>query len=179
MRATVVNFLLQENPQLTNALQNAQSPREANRLMADAWKFAGYNRPGGENAARLATTQAYASSFGGGGGGGALPALAASRRGSMGSTAQQGGFGLNGIVGQGAAVPGQASPVPDVASLSAQPTELAPDPVGFSSDPAAQPQQPGSQYGQIANAPSHRRRSPRDACWPLERPPRRHPEILD
>lgn len=145
------NFLLQENPQLTNALQNAQSPQEANRLMADAWKFAGYNRPGGENAARLATTQAYANSFGGGSGG-ALPALAASRGGSMGSTAQQGGFGLSGIVGQGSAVPGQASPMPGVASLSAQPTALAPDPVGFSSDPTTQAQQPGSQYGQIGNA---------------------------
>lgn len=99
----------------------------------------------------LATTQAYANSFGGGGGG-ALPALAASRGGSMGSTAQRGGFGLNGIVGQGAAVPGQAPPVPGVASLSAQPTALAPDPVGFSSDPGAQPQQPSNQYAQIGNA---------------------------
>ncbi|WP_043713296.1 hypothetical protein [Methylobacterium sp. 285MFTsu5.1] len=144
------NFLLQENPQLTQALQNARSPEEANRLMADAWKFAGYNRPGGENAARLATTQAYANSFGGGGG--ALPALAASRGGSMGSTAQRGGFSLNGIVGQGSAVPGQSSPMPGVASLSAQPTTLAPDPVGFSSDPVAQPQQPSNQYAQIGNA---------------------------
>ncbi|WP_331301614.1 hypothetical protein [Methylobacterium oryzae] len=145
------NFLLQENPQLTRALQNAQSPQEANRLMADAWKFAGYNRPGGENAPRLATTQAYANSFGDGGGG-AFPALAASREGSMGSTAQRGGFGLNGIVGQGAAMPGQTSPMPSVASLSAQPTALAPDPAGFSSDPAAQPQQPSNQYAQIGNA---------------------------
>ncbi|WP_244491797.1 hypothetical protein [Methylobacterium sp. Leaf361] len=145
------NFLLQENPQLTQALQNAQSPQEANRLMADAWKFAGYNRSGGENAARLATTQAYANSFGGGGGG-TLPALAASRGGSMGSTAQRGGFGLNGIVGQGAVVPGQASAMPGVASLSTQPMALAPDPVGFSSDPVAQPQQPGNQYAQIGNA---------------------------
>ncbi|KAA0121464.1 hypothetical protein CIW48_23555 [Methylobacterium sp. P1-11] len=148
--AAQANFLLQENPQLTQALQNAQSPQEANRLMADAWKFAGYNRPGGENAARLATTQAYANSFGGGGG--ALPALAAPRGGSMGSTAQRGGFGLNGIVGQGSAVPGQASPVPGVASLSAEPTALAPDPIAFSSDPAAQPQQPSNQYAQIGNA---------------------------
>lgn len=31
--------------------------------MADAWKLAGYNRPGGENAARLVTTQAYANSL--------------------------------------------------------------------------------------------------------------------
>ncbi|MGU3665105.1 hypothetical protein ACLBX9_13070 [Methylobacterium sp. A49B] len=48
-------FTLAENPALIRALQNAQSPQEANALMAEAWKFAGWNRPGGENAARLAT----------------------------------------------------------------------------------------------------------------------------
>ena len=146
------NFLLKENPQLTQALQNAGSADEAHRLMADAWKFAGYNRPGGENAARLATTQAYANSFGGGGQ--ALPGVASGSSSqmspgiarpagaSMGSTAQQGGFGLGGIVGQGAAVSGQASPTPDVATLSGQPLSVtgAPDP------------QPSSQYAQIGNA---------------------------
>ncbi|MCJ2124475.1 hypothetical protein [Methylobacterium sp. J-077] len=131
-------FTLAENPQLTSALQNAKSPQEANALMADAWKFAGYNRPGGENAARLATTQAYANSFAGGQ---ALPGVSAPRGGSMGSTAQQGGFGLGGVVGQGAAVPGQASPAPGIAALSAQPLAVAPPPTGFSTDPAAQPQQ--------------------------------------
>ncbi|MCJ2055795.1 hypothetical protein MKL09_04440 [Methylobacterium sp. J-048] len=143
------NFLLQENPQLTSALQNAKSPQEANALMADAWKFAGYNRPGGENAARLATTQAYANSFAGGQ---ALPGVSAPRGGSMGSTAQQGGFGLGGVVGQGAVVPGQASPTPGVALLSAQPFAVAPPPTGFSTDPAAQPQQEASPYAQIGNA---------------------------
>lgn len=103
----------------------------------------------GENAARLATTQAYANSFGVGQ---PLPAVAASRGSSMGATAMRGAFGLNGIVGQGAVVPGQSSPMPSVASLSAQPTALAPDPVGFSSDPAAQSQQPSNQYAQIGNA---------------------------
>ncbi|MCJ2098632.1 hypothetical protein [Methylobacterium sp. E-046] len=142
-------FLLKENPQLTQALQNAQSPQEAHALMADAWKFAGYNRPGGENAARLATTQAYANSFGGGQ---ALPGVAAPRGGSMGSTAQQGAFGLSGIVGQGSVVPGQASPTPDVASLSSQPFTTMPAPGGFSSDPAVQPAQPSNQYAQIGNA---------------------------
>ncbi|MCJ2063689.1 hypothetical protein MKK63_13350 [Methylobacterium sp. J-088] len=146
------NFLLQENPQLTSALQNAQSPQEAHALMADAWKFAGYNRPGGENAARLATTQAYANSFGGGGQ--ALPAMASGSSSqmspgiarpagaSMGSTAQQGGFGLGGIVEQGAPVPGQSSPTPDVASLSGQPLTAT----------GTQDQQPSNQYAQISNA---------------------------
>ncbi|GLS44363.1 hypothetical protein [Methylobacterium brachythecii] len=58
-------FALTENPELTMALQNARSPEEANSLMANAWKFAGYNRPGGENAARLASTQAYVQKLGG------------------------------------------------------------------------------------------------------------------
>ena len=59
-------FALTENPELTLALQNAKSPEEANALMAQAWKFAGYDRPGGgEYANRLATTQAYASKFAG------------------------------------------------------------------------------------------------------------------
>ncbi len=139
------NFLLQENPQLTQALQNAQSPGEAHRLMADAWKFADYDRSGGENAGRLATTQAYANSFGGGQ---ALPGVAAPRGGSMGSTAQRGGFGLGGIVGQGAAMAGQSSPMPGVASLSDQPLMVAPPSTGFS-DPT---QQPSNQYAQIGNA---------------------------
>jgi hypothetical protein len=141
-------FLLQENPRLTQALQNAGSADEAHRLMADAWKFAGYDRPGGENAARLATTQAYANSFGGGqalpGMGGSL-AMARPIGASMGSTAMQGGFGLGGIVGQGSAVPGQSSPTPDVASLSGQPLALAPG-----TGDAAAPQT--SPYSQLANA---------------------------
>jgi hypothetical protein len=58
-------FTLTENPDLTLALQNAKSPEEANRLMADAWKFAGYNRPGGEAAARLNSTRAYLAKLGG------------------------------------------------------------------------------------------------------------------
>ena len=145
-------FTLAESPALIQGLQNASSPEEAHRLMADAWKFAGYNRPGGENAARLATTQAYANSFGGGGQ--ALPVVASGfssqmspsiarpAGAAMGSTAQQGGFGLGGIVGQGAAVPGQTSPTPDVATLSGQPLSVtgAPDP------------QPSNQYAQIGNA---------------------------
>ncbi|URD35237.1 hypothetical protein M6G65_22290 [Methylobacterium tardum] len=120
--------------------------------MADAWKFAGYNRSGGENAARLATTQAYANSFAGGQ---ALPSTGASPKSpsqispgiaqpfgaSMGSTAQAGGFGLNGIQGLGSAVPGQSSPTPDVASLSGQPLTAS----GF-------PAQPSNSYGNVANA---------------------------
>ena len=58
-------FALTENPELTLALQRAKSPEEANALMAQAWRFAGWNREGGENAARLASTRAYVASLGG------------------------------------------------------------------------------------------------------------------
>lgn len=61
-------FLAQENPQLIPALQAAKTPQEANQIMANAWRFAGYNREGGENARRLALTQGYAQRFGGQGG---------------------------------------------------------------------------------------------------------------
>lgn len=61
--AAQAQFTLSENPELTSRLQQAKSPEEANALMADAWKFAGYDRPGGEYAARLATTKAYAGRF--------------------------------------------------------------------------------------------------------------------
>lgn len=57
--AAQAKFMLTENPDLTVALQNAKSPDEAHALMANAWKFAGYDQPGGENARRLGLTQAY------------------------------------------------------------------------------------------------------------------------
>ncbi|MCJ2054051.1 hypothetical protein [Methylobacterium sp. J-070] len=146
--AAQAKFLLQENPQLTQGLQSAGSPEEAHRLMADAWKFAGYNRPGGENAARLATTRAYANSFANGqalpspGSSSVSPGIARPAGTSMGSTAQAGGFGLAGVQGLGSAVPGQSSPTPDVASLSGQPLTM--------DGPPAQPQ--SNSYGNIANA---------------------------
>lgn len=52
-------FFLQEDPQLIQALQASKSPEEAQRLMNNAWKFAGYDRPGGEAARRMAMAQNY------------------------------------------------------------------------------------------------------------------------
>lgn len=58
-------FFLQENPRLIQALNNAQSVEEAQQLMNNAWQFAGYNRPGGESARRLAMAKNYyATEFG-------------------------------------------------------------------------------------------------------------------
>lgn len=56
---TQAEFLLQENPQLIEQLNNARSPEEAANLMANAWKFAGYDQQGGEAARRRALTQNY------------------------------------------------------------------------------------------------------------------------
>jgi hypothetical protein len=46
-------FLLQENPQLIDQLNNASSPEDAANIMAGAWKFAGYDQQGGEAARRV------------------------------------------------------------------------------------------------------------------------------
>lgn len=61
-------FFLTENPELTQKLQNASSLEEAHRLLSEAWKYAGYNRPGtGEHAKRLAMAQAALPRFAGDG----------------------------------------------------------------------------------------------------------------
>lgn len=57
-------FLVSEDPQLLPRLQQARSPEEANQIMANAWRFAGYDRPGGENARRLAMTRHYSGRYG-------------------------------------------------------------------------------------------------------------------
>ena len=63
--AAQAQFFLQENPRLIAALNNASSPEEANKLMANAWRFVGYNQPGGgEFQARLNLTRAYVNRMG-------------------------------------------------------------------------------------------------------------------
>lgn len=58
-------FFLQENPGLIQALQNARSPDEAQRLMNNAWRFAGYDKAGGEASRRIQTARARVTEFGG------------------------------------------------------------------------------------------------------------------
>ncbi|MFP5077027.1 phage tail tip lysozyme [Rhizobium sp. YIM 134829] len=56
---TQAAFFVQEDPSLIQRLNQAKSTEEAQTLMNNAWKFAGYDRPGGEAARR----QQLASSF--------------------------------------------------------------------------------------------------------------------
>lgn len=56
-------YFLQEDPALVDALNAAKSPEEAQRLMNNAWKFAGYDRPGGEAARRISMANSFASRF--------------------------------------------------------------------------------------------------------------------
>ncbi|SCB16523.1 phage tail tip lysozyme [Rhizobium hainanense] len=56
-------FFLQEDPTLIQRLNAAKSPQEAAGIMANAWKFAGYDQAGGEAARRAAMTQNYYSQF--------------------------------------------------------------------------------------------------------------------
>lgn len=63
---TQAAFLAKEDPTLIPRLNAASTPQEANKIMADAWRFAGYNRPGeGEFARREGLTAQYAQRFGG------------------------------------------------------------------------------------------------------------------
>lgn len=82
-------FFSQEDPTLLPRLQAARSPEEANQIMAGAWKFAGYNQPGGENAARLNATRAYLERLGGGGGGAPIERAAGQVAASDGQTPAQ------------------------------------------------------------------------------------------
>jgi len=56
-------FFLQEDPQLIARLNTAQTPEEAQQMMNEAWKFAGWNRPGGEAAARFSAANAFLPKF--------------------------------------------------------------------------------------------------------------------
>lgn len=53
-------FFLQEDPNLVAQLQNAKDPAEAQQMMNQAWRFAGYNEAGGEAGDRIATAQKLA-----------------------------------------------------------------------------------------------------------------------
>lgn len=57
--ATQAKFFLQEDPTLVQRLNAAKSPQEAAGIMANAWKFAGYDQAGGEAARRAALAQNY------------------------------------------------------------------------------------------------------------------------
>lgn len=56
-------FFLQEDPGLIDRLNSAKSPAEAQQMMNNAWRFAGYDRPGGEAARRIAQANSFASQF--------------------------------------------------------------------------------------------------------------------
>lgn len=61
---TQAEFFMQENPALIQQLQGASSAREAMQLMNNAWKFAGYDKEGGESAARFAAAEVWATKGG-------------------------------------------------------------------------------------------------------------------
>lgn len=63
---TQAKYLLAEDPALIQRLQAARYPQEAQELMNRAWRFAGYDQPGGEAAERMRDAQAYAPQFGAG-----------------------------------------------------------------------------------------------------------------
>ncbi|MEY9782267.1 phage tail tip lysozyme [Sinorhizobium fredii] len=60
---TQAEFLLQEDPNLITALNGAKSTEEAQQIINQAWKFAGWNQPGGEAAERLGYANAFLPNF--------------------------------------------------------------------------------------------------------------------
>jgi hypothetical protein len=60
---TQAEFFLGENPKLIAALQSARSVDEAQSLMNNAWRFRGYDQPGGEAARRLQMANAFLQKF--------------------------------------------------------------------------------------------------------------------
>ncbi|MCP2134603.1 type III secretion system FlhB-like substrate exporter [Rhizobium sp. SLBN-94] len=65
--STQAAFFVQEDPTLIHSLNSAKSAEEAQRLMNNAWKFAGYDKPGGETARRMGLASSYVPRFQGGG----------------------------------------------------------------------------------------------------------------
>ncbi len=59
--ATQAKFFAQEDPQLIQRLNAAKTPEEAMGLMNNAWRYAGYDKPDGETAARMASVRQWSS----------------------------------------------------------------------------------------------------------------------
>lgn len=107
------SYALTENPDLTLSLQRAGSVEEANRLMADAWRFAGYDRPGGEFDARLGATRQYLSRLGGAPVPGSAPPAAAPAPAKVASAEPEAAdLPMRGAVETGFRIPGQDAPAP-------------------------------------------------------------------
>ncbi|MBD8555441.1 hypothetical protein IFT84_13095 [Rhizobium sp. CFBP 8762] len=60
---TQAEYFLREDPALIQKLNTAGSVEEAQNLMNNAWRYAGYDRQGGETAARMARANAYLPEF--------------------------------------------------------------------------------------------------------------------
>lgn len=60
---TQAKYLFHENPALKGQLNAARTPRDAQRIMNNAWAFAGYDRDSPEARARYGLADAYGSQF--------------------------------------------------------------------------------------------------------------------
>lgn len=124
---TQAKFLLAEDPSLIQKLQNAGSAQEAQQLMNNAWRFAGYDQPGGEAGRRFESANAYAAQFGGSPSQDALEGLAVGGSAPMGAPSAPAGVQVADASGGMRAMPGQADtssllpPREDMAAMFANP----------------------------------------------------------
>ncbi|WJR67233.1 hypothetical protein QTA58_00215 [Neorhizobium sp. CSC1952] len=139
---TQAEFFLQENPQLIESLNNAKSPQEAADIMANAWRFAGYDNPGGGEAARrrALAQNYYAQEFGRGNATSAAIDVVAPPSGSI------GGFDADRF-GSGTPVQGRAALAGELAATN-QPQAYV-DPV-VSAPNSGAPMQAADASGMIA-----------------------------
>jgi hypothetical protein len=141
-------FLLVENPQLIERLNSAKSTDEAANIMADAWRFAGYDQQGGEAARRRALAQNYyAQEFGKGNQASAAIDQAAPRSGYVdpmvsAPNSRPQGFDA-GRFASGPEVQGEEALIAQLAATNAPspaPAPAAPPAAAFAPQPSQQPQ---------------------------------------
>ncbi|WP_210160924.1 phage tail tip lysozyme, partial [Sinorhizobium fredii] len=148
---TQAEFLLQEDPNLVTALNNAKSTEEAQQIINNAWKFAGYNQPGGESARRLGYANAFLPNFQGQG----QPQQVAS---------------LDPSIGIPAPRPQPNAPAHAPVAAPAQPS-LSDEVAAFKQTPEYQTQFPGQNVGQQpAQSPAQQPQQVAQA-QPMQQPP--------
>lgn len=138
--ALQAKFFLSEDPNLIAKLNAAKSPEEAQTLMNNAWKFAGYDNPaGGEAARRIALARNFAASGSFGDLSGIIPAADGGTAGAAYTPPAGGGTGelslMDRLAMLGAGGDGSGSSSQPDLNLPDAPSPIGPRPGQYSPDP--------------------------------------------
>lgn len=157
---TQAEFFMREDPQLVAQLNAAKSPEEAQALMNSAWKFAGYDRSGGEAGRRLGYANGYVSQFQGQGG--QQVASLDPSAGMSGAAAIEQMAPGSGYVDPSVSAPNTSPPAPafdagrfaDPINLAEMPANRADLPGGLQSQASAYAAQPPQQANPLPDLPT-------------------------